>query len=244
MSITVHLKTGSVPAAGTDYDVEMRFKYNDGSFSNWCALDNDGDDREAGDTNYYDVSIPNPASVIDVEMRVRHDSHINEDAAYNAWYLEYMWIYTPSLNILYAYDGWIAVPKGNPEWHSVKLLITRSENKLTENYGLDDASIMDTSLKTEIQRLRYYAPPVFFGPWVTAASYCATSLTYSISFEPIGDTQILGEVKYFKYPNVEVTESIFSGAKITTAPANICANIMVRFKGVPTGSAVDITVEP
>lgn len=187
MSITVHLKTGSVDRAGTDYDVEMRFKYNDGSFSGWYILDNEGDDREAGSTDYYEIQIPNPGSVVDAEMRVKHDEHINEDVWYNAWYLEYMWVYTPSLNILYAYDAWVIVPKGDPEWHAVKLIITRSENKLIENYQLDAASIFDVGVKTELQRLSYYAPPAFFGPWVTGASYCGSSLTYSISFEPVGE---------------------------------------------------------
>lgn len=39
-----------------------------------------------------------------------------------------------------------------------------------------------------------------FGPWVEVGAYCGISLRYTINFEPLGDTAVTGEGKYYKDP--------------------------------------------
>ena len=87
-----------------------------------------------------------------------------------------------------------------------------------------------------------YAPPMVFGPWVVIASHIG-SITYRINFEPVGDTLIFGQIRYFKYRSFgKVEEEIVSGSQFVTA--DVIANIEARFKGNPTGSAVSISLKP
>lgn len=89
---------------------------------------------------------------------------------------------------------------------------------------------------------RFNAPPLIFSPWVNVGSH-GGSVTYTISFSPLGDTLIQAEVKYFKYENLpKIEEAINSGSSIVTA--NVFANVEMRFKGFLLGSAVDVNIEP
>jgi hypothetical protein len=88
----------------------------------------------------------------------------------------------------------------------------------------------------------FYAPPLVFSPWVNVGSH-GGSVTYAISFSPLGDTLIQAEIRYFRYEKLpRVEEPINSGGSIVTA--NVFANVEMRFKGFPLGSAVDVTIEP
>lgn len=87
-----------------------------------------------------------------------------------------------------------------------------------------------------------YAAPMSWGPELQVASHIG-SVTYTISYEGVGNALVLGRVHYFKTGTVEkVTESLISGARITTA--DVVANVEVEFRGVPTGSAVNGTISP
>src|ERR1035437_6922989 len=74
-----------------------------------------------------------------------------------------------------------------------------------------------------------YAPPLVFGPWAVVTSHVG-SVRYRITFEPLGDTTVFGQVRYFKYANLpKVEEDIVSGDEITTA--DVAANVELHFKG-------------
>jgi hypothetical protein len=83
---------------------------------------------------------------------------------------------------------------------------------------------------------------MMFGPWVEVGAYCGVSWRYTINFEPLGDTAVAGEVKYFKDPGYYAIEQILTGAQITTSSRNTCDRVYVRFKGLPLGTAVRVNV--
>lgn len=88
----------------------------------------------------------------------------------------------------------------------------------------------------------FYAPPLVFSPWVVVGSHVG-QITYTISFKPQGDTQIQAQVRYFENKNLpRVERDILSGTSITTSDS--VANVEMRFKGIPTGSAVDVSIVP
>lgn len=88
-----------------------------------------------------------------------------------------------------------------------------------------------------------YAPPMAWGPEVTVASHMG-SVTYNISYRALGNTLVLGKVTYYKGPGNQdrVTEQFTHKTTITTS--NSMANVLVRFRGVPLGSAVEGTITP
>ena len=128
-NVTVQHKTGEREKAGTDFDVDIRFNYEDGTHSDWFRLDHPNfDDRERGDVDTYGVETHNPSAIVDCEMRVRHEpAHLNDEELYDAWFLCWMSVTTPSKRLEYDYDGWIKVPPGDASWHSVRLILTRTE---------------------------------------------------------------------------------------------------------------------
>jgi hypothetical protein len=81
-----------------------------------------------------------------------------------------------------------------------------------------------------------YAPPLFFGPWSVATSHTGRARV-RLSASPIGDTEIFGEVRYYDSSNTQVVKSWHR--QITFDVGDSYANIEVRFKGVPLGSAVE-----
>jgi len=82
-----------------------------------------------------------------------------------------------------------------------------------------------------------YAAPMTWGPDVTVASHIG-SFTYTITYEAVGDTLVMGRVSYYKGTGggQKVYEEFKDSTTITTA--NAVANVVCDFKGVPTGSAV------
>ncbi|TBA03105.1 hypothetical protein [Rhizobium ruizarguesonis] len=94
-----------------------------------------------------------------------------------------------------------------------------------------------------LRKLVGYAPPMVWGPEVTVASHIG-SVTFNISYEAVGDTLVIGRVIYFKGEDSgkQVTEEFKDDTTITTSDS--VANVRCQFKGIPTGSAVDITCDP
>lgn len=88
-----------------------------------------------------------------------------------------------------------------------------------------------------------YAGPMMWGADVVVASHIG-SVKYTISYEVVGDTLVLGRVTYFKGAagGIQVTEEFKDETSITTAKS--VANVICSFKGIPIGSAVSGTVEP
>jgi hypothetical protein len=85
-----------------------------------------------------------------------------------------------------------------------------------------------------------YAPPAKYGPTLSLRAHLGTA-TYSISYEAVGSTKVIGEVTYINAKGKEVTEE-FNGS-ITIKCGNVVAQPKVRFKGIPLGSAVKVTVK-
>jgi len=113
--------------------------------------------------------------------------------------------------------------------------------------GEDYESIIAQGLRaTKIRAKRSfsaYAAPSIWGPWVTVASHIG-SVTFTIETTPLGDTLLMSRVRYWKGAGggSQVTEEFRDSTTITTS--NSVANVEVSCKGVPTGSAVDGSVEP
>ncbi len=92
-----------------------------------------------------------------------------------------------------------------------------------------------------------YAPPMYWGDWQTIASHFTGDVSYEIKAWAIGDTQLKCQVRYFKGEGAgeQVIEDFYDGDyhKITVCD-NCAANVEVRFKGVPLGTAVKGMINP
>lgn len=67
-------------------------------------------------------------------------------------------------------------------------------------------------------------------------------VTYRIDAVPVGDTVLRCRVRYYKAVRNQVTEEWRDDVTIRTA--NVVASVEVSFMGLPTGSAVEGTVNP
>jgi hypothetical protein len=86
-----------------------------------------------------------------------------------------------------------------------------------------------------------YAAPNVWGPKLTLRAHLGKA-TYTVSYKAVGKTQVIGQVTYWATKNKEVTKE-FNGS-ITFTTADVVATPTVRFKGIPLGSAVKVTVSP
>ncbi len=88
-----------------------------------------------------------------------------------------------------------------------------------------------------------YAAPSTWGPDTTVASHIG-SVTFTISYEAVGDTLVKGRVTYWKGEGggKQVKEEFFDNTTITTS--NSVATVVCDFEGIPLGSAVNIYVDP
>lgn len=84
-----------------------------------------------------------------------------------------------------------------------------------------------------------YAPPMVFGKWKTILSH-AGSQRVTIEVEPVGNTIVIGEVRYWQREDKQITCQFKDSITIQTA--KVVAVIEVRFKGNPTGTAVQGTI--
>ncbi|MES2684710.1 MAG: hypothetical protein V4650_14415 [Pseudomonadota bacterium] len=85
-----------------------------------------------------------------------------------------------------------------------------------------------------------YAPPLLWGVWTNILSHGGV-VSKKITYAPIGDTVVMGKVRYYKKKDKQVEEEFKDETTITTA--DVWANIEVCFKGVVTGSTVEGTIE-
>jgi hypothetical protein len=92
-----------------------------------------------------------------------------------------------------------------------------------------------------LARTPVYAAPNVFGPWETVANH-GGSITFTISVEPIGDTVVTGEVRYYGENNSRVVEGFFQKTTITTS--NSYGIVEVRLKGTPSGASCWVDVTP
>ncbi|MBL9043142.1 MAG: hypothetical protein JNM83_16135 [Myxococcales bacterium] len=87
-----------------------------------------------------------------------------------------------------------------------------------------------------------YAPPMTWGPWAQIASHFG-SVRYTISYEPVGDANVVARIRYYKEgTSHEVIEEFKDETVIVTS--NSIAVVEVSFKGLLTGSAVTGSVSP
>lgn len=86
-----------------------------------------------------------------------------------------------------------------------------------------------------------YAGPSVWGDWVDVADTIG-SVSYTITASAIGSTEIRSRVRYFKTETSQVVEEFADSTMITTG--NAVAKVEVSFMGIPTGTAVDGTIDP
>lgn len=87
-----------------------------------------------------------------------------------------------------------------------------------------------------------YAPPLIWGPEIEVGAHIGVA-QFEINYEAVGDTLVMGRVRYFsENGGVEKTVEFKDTIGITTS--NSVANVYCQFKGVVLGSAVKITVNP
>ena len=86
-----------------------------------------------------------------------------------------------------------------------------------------------------------YAGPNVFGPWIQIGAH-AGAVAYSIKATPVGSTTIVGEVAYFGVDGQRKVEPFYGSTVIRTC--HCVGTIQVHFKGIPTGSAVTVTINP
>jgi hypothetical protein len=86
------------------------------------------------------------------------------------------------------------------------------------------------------------ALPNTFGPQVDVVSHLG-SVAVSLSAKPLGKTTIVGEIEYWASPeDKETTKKQFYG-DIQIRTGKVVGVVKVRFKGIPLGSAVEVTVK-
>ena len=102
---------------------------------------------------------------------------------------------------------------------------------------------IELKLRAGSRAFNGYAPPNFWGSWVTVASHIG-SVSYRISYSAVGSTLVVAQVEYWKGSGggSKVVEDFRDTTSITTS--NSVANVRVRFKGVPLGSAVRGSISP
>lgn len=88
-----------------------------------------------------------------------------------------------------------------------------------------------------------YAGPMTWGPDVEIISHLG-AISITVEYEAVGDTLVLGRIKYYSGPNGgELKTEEFNGS-ISITTSNSVANVYCDFKGIVTGSTVNITVSP
>lgn len=85
-----------------------------------------------------------------------------------------------------------------------------------------------------------YAAPMAWGPWMTIESH-GGAIAFKITYSPIGDTMVMGKVRYHKEKD-KLTEEEFKDETLIKT-GNVWASIDVCFKGFPLGSTVEGKIE-
>jgi hypothetical protein len=90
-------------------------------------------------------------------------------------------------------------------------------------------------------RLAGYAPPGVFGPWREIRASIG-SATYTISYKTLGKTAVDAEVAYVDETGKARVKPFVHSVRFTTG--NCVSAPCVRFRGIPFGSALEVTVGP
>ncbi|MFD2871729.1 hypothetical protein ACFS5N_04570 [Mucilaginibacter ximonensis] len=85
-----------------------------------------------------------------------------------------------------------------------------------------------------------YAGPSTWSAWTQIASQFGVT-AYDITANAVGSTIIKCRVRYFDRTNTQVISEFLDNITILTAPTGA---VEVSFMGVPTGTAVDGTINP
>ena len=107
--------------------------------------------------------------------------------------------------------------------------------------GLALAALFAAAPAAMARDFTYNAPPAVFGPWQTVNAYNVAT-TVTITFAPLGDAMVVGEVDFFGPDGNEVVLPLFSGVPFRTGPG--LAPVKVHFRGIPFGSGVNGTITP
>lgn len=94
--------------------------------------------------------------------------------------------------------------------------------------------LQTTEVSTLSRTFNAYAGPNVWGPWVQIAAH-GGSVGYSISYEAVGSTLVIGAVYYYGSGGW-VTQQFRDSISIRTG--NVWATVHVCFRGTPFGSAV------
>lgn len=105
------------------------------------------------------------------------------------------------------------------------------------------ARLGKTQSVTRVPQFHAYAPPDIWGMWTTISSHVG-SVSYEISYSAVGNTLVVAQVRYWQGPGngTQTVEDFRDDINVDTA--DCVGNVEVRFKGVPTGSAVDGSISP
>jgi hypothetical protein len=90
-------------------------------------------------------------------------------------------------------------------------------------------------------RLTAQAGPNVWGPKLNIRSHLGKA-TYTVSYKAVGNTLVVGEITYWQTKDRQVTKE-FNGS-ITFTTADVSGTPTVRFKGIPLGSVVNVSVGP
>lgn len=108
---------------------------------------------------------------------------------------------------------------------------------------LPACSVLDNGAKVcQPRPYTGYASPsaVGWGSWVPVGSH-GGSVTYRLTARALGNTSLVGQVRY-QGPQGERVETFYGSVTIRTG--NAYGNVYVRFQGQPLGSAVEGTISP
>jgi hypothetical protein len=101
------------------------------------------------------------------------------------------------------------------------------------------AALLLTACAARAETLNAYAAPNAWGPVTYLEAYLGP-VTYTVRYEALGKTVVVGEVTY-EGPKGRVVKE-FNGS--VTFRTHGAGRPSVRFKGLPLGSAVRVTISP
>lgn len=120
-------------------------------------------------------------------------------------------------------------------------VIVSSDFKSLNEVDLSHTAKAKNVQTASLSKFTGYAGPNIFGPWVVVGSHIGP-VSFRITAKALGNTDLTAEVKYYKGENNQVIEGFIDTVEVKTA--NVVANVEVRFRGSPFGSAVEGTVFP
>ena len=99
--------------------------------------------------------------------------------------------------------------------------------------------VSDACRDFDLTMFTAYAPPMTWGPWTPITNH-SVATRYRIDVRPVGDTQILGQVRFHNRAGSQTVKTFVDRVTFTTG--DCLANVWVRFQGQPLGSTVKGTI--